>query len=73
MVNAIWRKEKGIKSGDKACNDVLIATVTERQPALAPSTPVFYGVLGRWGIKSLIIIRGSAVHRRNVFMVLPRG
>ena len=74
MANAIWRKEKSIKNDDKARNDVLIQLPLLRDNgSRAPYTPVFYGVLGRWGIKSLIITRGFAVHRRNVFMALPRG
>jgi len=36
IANAIWRKKNDIKSGDKACNDVLIASVAGRQQALTP-------------------------------------
>lgn len=43
-----------------------------KQQAFASRT-IFYGVLGRWGIKPAIITHRSAVHRRNVFMVVPRG
>lgn len=35
IASAIWRKEKGIKSSDKACN-ILIASVAGRQQALTP-------------------------------------
>lgn len=34
---------------------------------------LFHGIPARWGIKPAIITRRLAVHRRNVFMVLPRG